>query len=50
MTDNIISHFEALTTSCNSVQRARAQTETLAAQVADCDAYERLTAQAMTST
>ncbi|WP_328897201.1 ATP-binding protein [Streptomyces sp. NBC_00236] len=44
MTDNIISHFDALTTTYNSVQRARAQTEALTPLLAECDAYERLTA------
>ncbi|MFE3856124.1 ATP-binding protein [Streptomyces griseorubiginosus] len=44
MTDNIVAHFDALTTTYHSVERARAQIEALAPLLADCDGYERLTA------
>jgi len=44
MTDNIVSHFDALTTTYNSVQRARAQIEALTPLLEDCDAYEGLAA------
>ncbi|MFG3016231.1 ATP-binding protein [Streptomyces cinerochromogenes] len=44
MTDNIVSHFDALTTTYNSVQRARAQIEALTPLLADCDTYEGLAA------
>ncbi|MEV0691210.1 ATP-binding protein [Streptomyces sp. NPDC050388] len=42
MSDNIVSHFDALTTTYNSVQRARAQIEALTPLLEDCDAYEGL--------
>ncbi|MFE9443953.1 ATP-binding protein [Streptomyces sp. NPDC006602] len=42
MTGNIVSHFDALTTTYNSVQRARAQIEALTPLLEDCDAYEGL--------
>lgn len=42
MTDNIVSHFDALTTTYHSVQRARTQIEALTPLLADCDQYERL--------
>ncbi|MFD5342155.1 hypothetical protein [Streptomyces hawaiiensis] len=42
MTDNIVAHFDALTTTYDSVQRARAQIEALTPLLADCDRYERL--------
>ncbi|MCL7493187.1 hypothetical protein M8I34_17510 [Streptomyces sp. MCA2] len=44
MTDNIVSHFDTLTTTYNSVQRARAQIEALTPLLEDCDAYEGLAA------
>ncbi|WP_413751878.1 hypothetical protein NRF20_02105 [Streptomyces sp. R-74717] len=44
MTDNIVTHFDALTTTYNSVKRARAQIEALTPLLADCDTYESLTA------
>ncbi|MER6534551.1 ATP-binding protein [Streptomyces sp900105755] len=44
MTDNIISHFDALTTTYSAVQRARAQIEALTPLLEDCDAYEGLAA------
>ncbi|MFJ4824465.1 ATP-binding protein [Streptomyces bacillaris] len=44
MTDNIVTHFDALTTTYKSVQRARAQIEALSPLLADCDAYDDLTA------
>ncbi|MEU1185805.1 ATP-binding protein [Streptomyces sp. NPDC005820] len=44
MTDNIVSHFDALRTTYNSVQRARAQIEALTPLLEDSDAYEGLTA------
>lgn len=44
MTDNIVSHFDALTTTYDSVQRARAQIEALTPLLEDCDTYEGLAA------
>ncbi|MFI2430973.1 ATP-binding protein [Streptomyces sp. NPDC018693] len=42
MTDNIVAHFDALTTTYDSVQRARAQIEALTPLLTDCDRYDRL--------
>ncbi|NEA67483.1 ATP-binding protein [Streptomyces sp. SID12488] len=44
MTDNIVSHFDALTTTYKSVQRARAQIEALTPLLKDCHTYEGLAA------
>ncbi|MEU2373032.1 ATP-binding protein [Streptomyces pseudogriseolus] len=40
MTRNIVTHFDALTTTYQSVQRARTQIETLTPLLAECDQYE----------
>lgn len=44
MADSIVTHFDALTTTYDSVQRARAQIEALAPLLDACDRYERLRA------
>ncbi|MFD9794021.1 ATP-binding protein [Streptomyces sp. NPDC059070] len=42
MTDSIVTHFDALNTTYDSVQRARAQIEALTPLLDACDRYERL--------
>lgn len=42
LTDTIVSHFDALTSTYDAVQRARAQIEALTPLLADCDRHDEL--------
>ncbi len=42
LTDTIVSHFDALTSTYDAVQRARAQIEALTPLLADCDQHDEL--------
>ncbi|MFF3695030.1 ATP-binding protein [Streptomyces sp. NPDC002221] len=42
LTDSIVSHFDALTSTHDAVQRARAQIEALTPLLADCDRHDEL--------